>query len=76
MIATATTAAPSSLTGTIALVRFALRRDRIRLAVWISVLTMLMVYAPNAIRLAYPDEAQRQETNAIAPQYSRAFCDI
>jgi ABC-2 type transport system permease protein len=58
----ATTAAPTSpaLTGTIALVRFAARRDRIRLTVWISSLTLMMVYAPNAIRLAYPDEAQRQ----------------
>jgi ABC-2 type transport system permease protein len=58
----ATTAAPTSsaLTGTVALVRFAARRDRIRLTVWISSLTLMMVYAPNAIRLAYPDEAQRQ----------------
>jgi ABC-2 type transport system permease protein len=60
MIATTTKPASSSLAGTIGLVRFALRRDRIRLAVWVSVLTMLMVYAPNAIKLAYPDEAQRQ----------------
>ena len=60
MIATATAPASSSLTGTVTLVRFALRRDRIRLAVWVSVLTLMMVYAPNAIKLAYPDEAQRQ----------------
>ncbi len=58
MIATAV--APSSLTGTTALVRFALRRDRIRLTVWVSILTLMMVYAPNAIKLAYPDAAQRQ----------------
>ncbi|MCV7218029.1 ABC transporter [Mycobacterium crocinum] len=58
MIATAV--APSSLTGTAALVRFALRRDRIRLTVWVSILTLMMVYAPNAIKLAYPDAAQRQ----------------
>ncbi|AKK29079.1 ABC transporter permease [Mycobacterium sp. EPa45] len=58
MIATAS--APSSLTGTVALVRFALRRDRIRLTVWVSVLTLMMIYAPNAIKLAYPDVAQRQ----------------
>ena len=53
---TATTATPvaTSLTGTIALVRFGLRRDRIRLTVWVSVLTMLMVYTPNAIQLAFP----------------------
>ncbi|MCV7180276.1 ABC transporter permease [Mycolicibacterium sphagni] len=58
MIATAPPNSP--LTGTAALVRFALRRDRIRLPVWISVLTLMMVYAPNAIKLAYPGEAQRQ----------------
>ena len=39
MSATATAPATSSLTGPVALVRFALRRDRIRLSVWISVLT-------------------------------------
>ncbi|MCB0945702.1 MAG: ABC transporter, partial [Mycobacterium sp.] len=43
-----------------ALIRFALRRDRTRLLVWISMLTLMMVYAPNAIKLAYPGEAQRQ----------------
>ncbi len=50
----------SSLTGLPALIRFALRRDRIRLSVWVAVLTFMMVYAPNGIKLAYPDEAQRQ----------------
>lgn len=60
MTTTATAPATSSLTGTAALVRFALRRDRIRLSVWVSALTLMMVYAPNAIKLAYPDEAQRQ----------------
>ena len=58
MIATAAT--PTRLTGTGTLVRFALRRDRIRLTGWISALTLMMVYAPNAIKLAYPDVAQRQ----------------
>ncbi|KAA0107666.1 ABC transporter permease [Mycolicibacterium sp. P1-5] len=58
MIATASTL--SSLTGTGALVRFALRRDRFRLTVWVSTLTLMMIYAPNAIKLAYPDSAQRQ----------------
>lgn len=45
--------------GTGALLRLALRRDRIRLGVWIALLTSMTVYAPNAIKLAYPDEAQR-----------------
>ena len=49
----------SRFTGVGALVRLALRRDRVRLSVWIASLTLMMVYTPNAIKLAYPDEAQR-----------------
>jgi ABC-2 type transport system permease protein len=49
----------SAFTGVGSLVRLALRRDRVRLSVWIVTLTLMMVYAPNAIKLAYPDEAQR-----------------
>jgi ABC-2 type transport system permease protein len=52
--------AASPWTGTARLVRLAVRRDRVRLSVWISALTVTMVYAPNAIKLAYPGEAQRQ----------------
>ena len=55
---TMTVAAP--FTGVGSLVRLALRRDRIRLSVWIAALTLMMVYAPNAVKLAYPDEAARQ----------------
>ncbi|KUI06766.1 MULTISPECIES: ABC transporter permease [Mycobacterium] len=46
-------------TGTADLLRLALRRDRLRLSVWVAVLTMLMAYAPAAMELAYPEEAQR-----------------
>ncbi len=53
----ANTASP--FTGVARLVRLALRRDRVRLSVWIAALTLMMVYAPNAIKLAYPDEAAR-----------------
>ena len=49
----------SPLTGISSLLRLALRRDRVRLSVWIAVLTLMMVYAPNAIKLAYPEEPQR-----------------
>jgi ABC-2 type transport system permease protein len=42
------------------LVKLALRRDRVRLGVWIAALTLMMIYAPNAVKLAYPGEAQRQ----------------
>jgi ABC-2 type transport system permease protein len=49
----------SPWTGVDSLIRLALRRDRIRLSVWIAILTLMMVYTPNAIKLAYPEEAQR-----------------
>jgi ABC-2 type transport system permease protein len=49
----------SPFTGVPRLLRLALRRDRVRLSVWIASLTLMMVYAPNAIKLAYPEEAQR-----------------
>jgi ABC-2 type transport system permease protein len=61
--AAARTASP--WTGTARLVRLAVRRDRVRLSVWISALTVMMVYAPNAIKLAYPGEAQRQARVAL-----------
>lgn len=50
----------SQWTGTGHLIRLALRRDRIRLSIWVAALTLMMVYAPAAVRLAYPEEAQRQ----------------
>lgn len=49
----------SPWTGTAALLRLGVRRDRLRLSVWIAVLTAMMFYAPNALSLAYPEEAQR-----------------
>lgn len=47
-------------TGTQRLLLLALRRDRIRLSIWFGALVLMMVYAPNAMKLAYPDEASRQ----------------
>ena len=49
----------SAWTGAGSLLRLAVRRDRVRLSVWIGILTLMMVYAPYAIKLAYPEEAQR-----------------
>ena len=49
----------SPFTGIGTLLKLALRRDRVRLGVWMAALTLMMVYAPNAIRLAYPGEEQR-----------------
>jgi ABC-2 type transport system permease protein len=49
----------SPFTGVPSLLRLALRRDRVRLSGWIAALTLMMVYAPNAVKLAYPEEPQR-----------------
>jgi ABC-2 type transport system permease protein len=53
------TATGSPWTGLGTLIWLALRRDRVRLSVWIAALTLMMVYAPNAVKLAYPEEPQR-----------------
>jgi ABC-2 type transport system permease protein len=50
---------PSPVIGVGTLIALAVRRDRVRLSVWIAVLTLLVIYTPNALKLAYPDEAQR-----------------
>lgn len=49
----------SSMTGMGRLIALALRRDRIRLPVWIAALTLTMWYTPTAFELAYPEEADR-----------------
>ncbi|WP_019970891.1 ABC transporter permease [Mycobacterium sp. 141] len=49
----------SSFAGTAELLRLGVRRDRVRLSVWVAVLTLMMVYAPNTIKFAYPEEQQR-----------------
>ncbi len=55
----AAAAAPSPWTGTTHLIWLALRRDRLRLAVWVTALTLTMLYTPNALELAYPEHVQR-----------------
>lgn len=57
--AAAPASSKSMWTHTGLLIRLALRRDRIRLSIWIATLTLLMIYTPNALELAYPEEAQR-----------------
>ncbi len=51
--------ATGSLTGVTTLLRLALRRDRIRLTVWIVLLTALPAYTPAALAMTYPDHEQR-----------------
>ena len=50
----------SSLTGTPTLVRLALRRDRVRLPVWVLSFGLMMVYATNAMAALYPTAHDRQ----------------
>src|SRR5690606_36111444 len=49
----------STLTGLGRLIALALRRDRIRLPVWVVVLTVSIGYMPAALEMAYPDEVDR-----------------
>ncbi len=50
----------TGLSGTAALVRLALRRDRVRLPVWIGSLGLMTVYAVQALNGLYPTAADRQ----------------
>lgn len=59
------TAPGHPLVGTGALVQLALRRDRVRLLVWVLSTGLLTVYSVLALRLAYPDAASRQGRAAL-----------
>ena len=52
-------ASRSPLTGVGAMLVLAARRDRIRLSVWVGVLTFMLLYTPFALKLAYPTAAER-----------------
>ncbi|MBV8965288.1 MAG: ABC transporter, partial [Mycobacteriaceae bacterium] len=52
-------AASSPIAGIGTLLALAARRDRVRLSVWIASLTLMMIYAPYAMKFAYPGEPQR-----------------
>ncbi|WP_083259493.1 ABC transporter permease [Cellulosimicrobium cellulans] len=66
--ATATPVAPprrderagGTLTATGTLLRFALRRDRVRTAVWAASVALLFLYAATALDAVYPTAADRQ----------------
>lgn len=45
--------------GIATLLRLALRRDRIRLTIWLVLLTLMMAYTPGALEMAYPGVEQR-----------------
>jgi ABC-2 type transport system permease protein len=50
----------STLVGTRRLVRLILRRDRVRLTIWVVLLSLFPIYTASALIQFYPDEAARQ----------------
>ncbi|EKF22791.1 putative membrane protein [Mycolicibacterium hassiacum DSM 44199] len=62
--ARATAFTTSAFTGLGLLVRLALRRDRVRLSVWVGALTLMMAYAPAAMELAYPERRNGSRASA------------
>ncbi|MFP3913229.1 MAG: ABC transporter permease, partial [Actinomycetota bacterium] len=55
----------SPLTGTVPLVRFMVRRDRIRLPVWILSIVLFTLASVAALPDIYPSEAERQARSAL-----------
>ena len=64
-VRTPRTARRGGLTGTRTLVRFALRRDRVRLPVWVLSAGLLTVYSVVALQEVYPDAEARQQRAAL-----------
>jgi ABC-2 type transport system permease protein len=56
----------STLTGTAILVRHVLRRDRVRLAVWIGGITLLVLITASSIRDLYPTQADLDQAAETA----------
>ncbi|UZN05144.1 ABC transporter permease [Cellulomonas sp. S1-8] len=63
----------STFTGTGRLLRFGLRRDRVRIAVWAGSVAALVGYMAAAIPAAYPDAAALETRAAIMREPSGAF---
>jgi len=61
----------TSLTGTLALIRFILRRDRVRIVVWIGSIVVLAALTVAGIKGLFPTEAALDQT-ASATQHNAA----
>jgi polyether ionophore transport system permease protein len=61
----------SSLTGTLALTRFILRRDRIRIVIWIAAIVVLGALTAAGIKGVFPTQAALDQT-AAATQHNAA----
>jgi ABC-2 type transport system permease protein len=55
------TAGHAGLTGTGTLVRFALRRDRVLIPVWVAVNTLMVLSMPTSLKSLYGSEAERAD---------------
>ncbi|ADG76422.1 anibiotic ABC transporter efflux pump [Cellulomonas flavigena DSM 20109] len=69
----AAASAATTVTGTLRLLRFGLRRDRVRLPVWALSVGGLIAYFGAAIPAVYPDAAAMQTRAAIMKDPSGAF---
>ena len=63
-----------SLVGTGQLVRFILRRERLRLAIWVAVLALVPVGTANAFIGLYPSEAERAQDSLRRSPPIRRLC--
>jgi ABC-2 type transport system permease protein len=57
--------AATSLTGTRALVRFALRRDRVRIVVWIAAIVVLVLVTASSVKGLYPTPQSLRDAAAL-----------
>jgi len=56
----------ATLTGTVALARFALRRDRVRIAVWVAAVAALVLVTAASTKGIYPTQADLDQAAAVA----------
>ena len=63
----------SALTGTAALTRFVLRRDRVRILVWIAAIGLLVVSTAASVKGLYPTQADLDEVAATSHDNAAAI---
>lgn len=64
-VAVAPSGTAHGFVGVVPLLRFAVRQDRVRLAVWITSVTVMWAYASIALQALYPTAADRQVRAAL-----------
>jgi ABC-2 type transport system permease protein len=63
----------AELTGTLALARFIVRRDRVRMAVWIVGIALLVVSTASSVKGLYPTQADLAEAAAASADNAAAI---